>query len=75
MPDMTDILDAEAGEEPDAIRRALAEDMLEMTSPRRPLAGEGRAAGGPSEGDGTGPAAGASRPARILILVESSTGS
>ncbi|WP_187278843.1 hypothetical protein [Methylobacterium sp. WL12] len=36
MPDMTDILDAEAGEERDAIRRALAEDMLEMTSPRRP---------------------------------------
>ena len=31
MPDMTDILDAEAGEEPDAIRRALAEDMLEMS--------------------------------------------
>ena len=36
MPDLTDILDAVAGEERDAFLRALAENMLEVRSPRRP---------------------------------------
>lgn len=36
MPDYADILDASAGDERDAFLRALAEDMVEATSPRRP---------------------------------------
>ncbi|MCJ2036018.1 hypothetical protein [Methylobacterium sp. J-068] len=33
---MSDILEASAGDERDAFLRALAEDMVEATSPRRP---------------------------------------
>jgi len=36
MPDYRDILDAGPGEERDAILRALAEDLLEVRSTRRP---------------------------------------